>query len=89
MRNLFLQFPSGVIDLTDEEYPDVRSATEMVCELLVMGEEWVQMRTHTDPDVYTQWSVAEWSDDGTPLQLICETFDGDIEVVSNDPSDYG
>ena len=85
----FLAFPSGTVDFNHDDDPDAMAKAREVMEILLEGEPWVQLHAHHAPGYYTQWTVMTRDEYGVPLQIMCQEFDGNMELISNEPGDSG
>lgn len=89
VSGFFLAFPNGQVDINLEDYPDDMDQAREVMRILLEGEPWVQLRAHHAPDNYTQWTVMKRDERGVPLQIMCQEFDGNFELMNTAPDDEG
>ena len=82
-------------DSTGQRYPlddiegDSGLVGERVKQLLDAGHPFIDIGSVVLADnVYTRWTVLTRNEDGLPLLVSCEEFDGEVSVIDHS-EDYG
>lgn len=78
----YLAFPNGTVEFDPDDHPDDMSRAREVMQILLEGEPWVQYHAHHAPGQYTQWTVMKRDERGVPLQLMCQEFNGNMELIN-------